>query len=155
MCTFGRPEDVVHYIGRYTHRIAISNGRLLGVEDGRVHFRYKDYQDEGRWKTACLKPEEFISRFLMHVVPDGFHRIRHFGLFANGRCKAKVTKIRQLLKADETGPCVEEEEFRLPCPKCKTGSMIPRFCIDRYGILILDLLSRFGGNLKRPAWDTS
>ena len=152
---FETPEKVIRYIGRYTHRIAISNQRLLKLDDDGVYFRYKDYRDEGQWKTACLKAEEFIRRFLMHVLPDGFHRIRHYGLFANGKCKAKVAEIRQMFNSDENVLSLPEESFHLPCPKCKTGRMIPRLCMDRYGIFLLDVLSRCTVNLSRPVWDTS
>ena len=74
------------YLSRYTHRVAISNRRLVAADDGGVSFRWKDYRIEGpgRWKTMTLAPHEFIRRFLMHVLPKGFHRIRHYGLFANG-----------------------------------------------------------------------
>ena len=149
------PEKVVRYISRYTHRVAISNYRIISIDKGSVRFSYKDYKDRGRIKEATLCAVEFIRRFLMHVLPDGFHRIRHFGLFANGRCKAKVKEIRQLLKTDETGPLGKGEKFRLPCPKCKTGRMIPRLWIDRYGRVLSYVLSRCAGNVNRPAWDTS
>ena len=152
---FKTPERVVRYIGRYTHRVAISNHRILSIGKGIVRFEYKDNKDKGRIKETSLSGAEFIRRFLMHVLPNGFHRIRHYGLFANGRCKAKVKRIRKLLEAAESGVYFTEKDLRLPCPKCKTGSMIPQLCVDRYGVLILDILSRCIGNLNRPSWDTS
>ena len=98
---FGGPEKVVRYIGRYTHRIAISNNRLIKMEKDRVYFNYKDYRDNGCWKQGVLKSEEFIRRFLLHILPKGFHRIRHYGFLSNGRCKAKVAQIRKLLACDD------------------------------------------------------
>ena len=82
---FAGPKQVLRYLSRYTHRVAISNRRLVAADDGGVSFRWKDYRIEGpgRWKTMTLTPHEFIRRFLMHVLPKGFHRIRHYGLFAN------------------------------------------------------------------------
>jgi len=83
---FAGPEQVLRYLSRYTHRVAISNRRLVADGDGGIAFRYKDYRIDGpgRWKTMTLAPAEFIRRFLIHVLPKGFHRIRHYGLFANG-----------------------------------------------------------------------
>lgn len=146
---FSGPEDVVRYIGRYTHRIAISNSRLISMENGKVRFRFRDYKDNGRLKEASLPIDNFIDRFLMHVLPDGFHRIRHYGLFANGRCKANVEKIWGLLKADE--PLRTEEDFRMPCPVCKVGRLTPCFYIHRCGIIVISSAVR---ETKR-LWNTS
>jgi hypothetical protein len=86
---FGGPEQVLQYLGRYTHRIAISNHRLVSFQDGQVTFRWKDYRDQGRKKVMTLPVNEFIRRFLMHIVPAGFVRIRHYGFLANrNRCEA-------------------------------------------------------------------
>ena len=79
---FGGPEQVLAYLGRYTHRVAIANSRLVTVDDQHVSFRWKDYRDHGKSKVMSLAPDEFIRRFLQHAVPDGFHRIRHYGLLA-------------------------------------------------------------------------
>ena len=83
---FAGPEQVLAYLSRYTHRVAISNSRLIAADATGVTFRYKDYRIEGpgRYKTMTLKPDEFIRRFLIHVLPKGFHRIRHYGLLASG-----------------------------------------------------------------------
>jgi hypothetical protein len=80
---FAGPEQVLRYLSRYTHRVAISNSRLVAADDGAIAFRWKDYRvsGPGRWKTMRLHPHEFVRRFLMHVLPKGFHRIRHYGLF--------------------------------------------------------------------------
>ena len=94
---FGGPEQVLAYLGRYTHRVAIANSRLIGIEDGGVRFRWKDYRHHDKQKVMTLKPGEFIRRFLLHVLPDGFHRIRHYGFLANGRRAAKLETCRRLL----------------------------------------------------------
>ena len=98
---FGGPEAVLAYLSRYTHRVAISNRRLVAADDNGVTFRWKDYRIEGpdRYKTMTLLTHEFIRRFLMHVLPKGFHRIRHYGLFANGNRAANIARARELLAA--------------------------------------------------------
>jgi len=94
---FAGPEQVLDYVGRYTHRVAISNNRLLDVEAGQVSFRYKDYRNQGQQKTMTLSAEEFIRRFLLHVLPHGFHRIRYYGFQGNRYRKDKLDQCRQLL----------------------------------------------------------
>ena len=102
---FGGPEQVLAYLGRYTHRVAIANSRLVGMADGKVSFRWKDYRQEGRRKVMTLDAGEFMRRFLLHVLPPGFHRIRHFGFLANGHRAAKLALARALLKTmGETEP---------------------------------------------------
>jgi hypothetical protein len=96
---FGGPEQVLKYLARYTHRVAISNRRLIQLEDGRVTFRYKDYADEHRAKTMTLSAEEFLRRFVQHVLPRGFVKIRHYGLLANRQRQAKLDLCRRLLLA--------------------------------------------------------
>ncbi|MEX2145540.1 MAG: transposase, partial [Candidatus Rokuibacteriota bacterium] len=94
---FGGPTQVLDYLGRYTHRVALSNERLLTHADGVVHFRWKDYADGDRVKVMTLAADEFIRRFLLHVLPDGFVRIRHFGFLANRTRHAKLARCRALL----------------------------------------------------------
>ena len=94
---FAGPEHVLAYLGRYTHRVALSNDRLVAVTDGRVRFRWRDYADGDRVKLMELDVDEFLRRFLLHVVPDGFVRIRHFGLLANRRRAAALAQCRVLL----------------------------------------------------------
>ena len=96
---FGGPEQVLAYLGRYTHRvaIAIANSRLVGLEDGQVSFIWKDYRHDGKTKVMTLEAAEFIRRFLQHTVPDGFHRIRHIGFLANRYRAEKLALCRQLL----------------------------------------------------------
>lgn len=131
---FGGPEQVLKYLARYTHRVAISNRRLLSMEDGRVTFEWKDYAAGNQTKTMTLEADEFIRRFLLHVLPSGFVHIRHFGFFANRKRKAKLALCRSLLavpqvvtevSADSAGShdSASEEQPRR-CPVCKTGRLI-------------------------------
>jgi len=125
---FAGPKQVLRYLSRYTHRVAISNRRLVAADDGGVSFRWKDYRIEGpeRWKTMTLHPHEFIRRFLMHVLPKGFHRIRHYGLFANGNRAANIAQARELLgvlrpppkTAAEAAAADEPRALPAPCPCC-------------------------------------
>jgi hypothetical protein len=94
---FGGPAQVLAYLGRYTHRVAIANSRLVALDDDHVAFRWKDYRHGGATKVMKLKPTEFIRRFLLHALPDGFHRIRHFGFMANGHRTSKLDLCRSLL----------------------------------------------------------
>lgn len=102
---FGGPAQVLAYLGRYTHRVAIANSRLVGVTDTEVAFRWRDYRHPGKPKIMTLAADEFIRRFLLHTLPDGFHRIRHYGFLANGHRAAKLTLCRRLLQAPQ--PAVE------------------------------------------------
>jgi hypothetical protein len=97
------PEAVLTYLSRYTHRIAISNRRLLAFDEHGVTFRYKDYRNKGNnpWASMTLKTDEFLRRFLLHVLPSGFHRIRHYGLFANAQRKHKLKIARTLLQCQD------------------------------------------------------
>jgi hypothetical protein len=123
---FGGPEAVLAYLARYTHRVAISNSRLIACKAGNVSFKYKDYRAQGRarYKTMTLDAHEFIRRFLIHVLPSGFHRIRHYGLFANGGRVANIARARALLGvvAPQTEPAEDEggdaPVFPQPCPNC-------------------------------------
>ena len=99
---FAGPEAVLTYLSRYTHRVAISNSRLVALDERGVTFRWKDYRAKGRtrYKTMTLSAEEFMRRFLLHVLPGGFHRIRHYGLLANGSRTLSLALARQLLHAE-------------------------------------------------------
>ena len=121
---FGGPQTVLAYLSRYTHRVAISNRRLIAFDQNRVTFKYKDYRADGRarYKVMTLATGEFIRRFLIHVLPKGFHRIRHYGLFAKASCADNIARARELLAvpkpqadADVAAPT--------PCPCCG-GRMI-------------------------------
>ena len=132
---FAGPDAVLAYLSRYTHRVAISNRRLVRVDADGVAFRYKDYRagHRERWKTMTLTPHEFIRRFLSHVLPKGFHRIRHYGLFANGNRATNIARARALLsvhaptndEADNVEDASPNETriLNLPCPCCG-GRMI-------------------------------
>lgn len=128
---FAGPEAVLAYLSRYTHRVAISNRRLISLDENGVTFRYKDYRRDGaaRYGAMTLSTDEFIRRFLLHVLPKGFHRIRHYGLLASARCKDNVARIRQLLAvppptaAAEPVDQSEPPDPRPPCPCCG-GRMI-------------------------------
>ncbi len=126
---FGGPEQVFAYLGRYTHRVAIANSRLVGVTDDEVAFRWKDYRHHGKTKVMTLDADEFIRRFLLHTLPDGFHRIRHYGFLANGHRAAKLALCRKLLDAPPPQPAAEQARDTVPahppdrCPCCN-GTMI-------------------------------
>lgn len=109
---FGGPEQVLAYLGRYTHRVAIANSRLLTCEQGRVRFRWKDYRDNGKSKVMTLDADEFIRRFLLHVLPKGFRRIRHFGFLANACRVAKLARIRVAIKVPEPPAPAEAADYR-------------------------------------------
>jgi Putative transposase/Transposase zinc-binding domain len=96
---FGGPQHVLEYLARYTHRVAIANARLTRIDDDSVSFRWKDYRHHDRQKVMTLDADEFIRRFLLHVLPDGFQRIRHYGLLGNRARKGKLARCRQLLDA--------------------------------------------------------
>jgi len=98
---FAGPEQVLAYLGRYTHRVAIANSRLIGLHNGQVQFTWKDYRHHGKTKVMTLAAGEFIRGFLLHAVPYGFHRIRHLGFLANGHRASKLQLCRTLLTASE------------------------------------------------------
>ncbi|HZC89457.1 MAG TPA: transposase, partial [Mycobacterium sp.] len=109
---FGGPEQVLDYLARYTHRVAIANSRLVALADGRVSFLWKDYRHHDRPKVMTLDAGEFIRRFLLHVLPDGFHRIRHYGYLANGHRLAKLAGCRRLLALPEPAQLVRAADYR-------------------------------------------
>jgi hypothetical protein len=118
---FGGAEHVLNYLARYTHRVAISNHRLVAFENDRVSFRWRDYAHDGKQKVMTVSAHEFLRRFLLHVLPGGLVRIRHFGLFANRRRSAALERCRALLG---TAVCVDPpEQPSLRCPAC-SGIML-------------------------------
>src|SRR5271156_2814576 len=134
---FAGPEQVLDYVGRYTHRVAISNNRLLDIAEGKVTFRYKDYRHDAEQKTMTLQAEEFIRRFLLHVLPEGFQRIRYYGFLANRYREQKLTCCRELLGMPAPEPAASEvskdyseryEELTgsslRDCPVCHQGHML-------------------------------
>lgn len=105
---FGGPERVLAYLARYTHRTAIANSRLVAVDDNEVAFSYKDYRRGGRCRVMRLAPHEFIRRFLLHVLPDGFHRIRHYGFLAKGDRGQNLARARELIQNRTTDASNDE-----------------------------------------------
>jgi Putative transposase/Transposase zinc-binding domain len=145
---FAGPEAVLAYLSRYTHRVAISNSRLIALDEAGVTFRYKDYRCNGheRYRTMTLDPGEFMRRFLLHVLPKGFHRIRHYGLLASAGRAANIARARELLTAPQpkakcsgTGADAAPPDWRPPCPCCG-GRMI-----------IIESFER-GGHARAPPW---
>lgn len=133
---FGGPQQVLDYLGRYTHRVAISNHRLLRLEHGSVTFSWKDYRDSGASKQMSLEAEEFIRRFLLHVLPDGFQKIRYYGLMANRHRSRNIDFCRSLIpNVAVTVPSLEVKDWKeryreltgedlSVCPACKQGRLI-------------------------------
>ncbi len=134
---FAGPQQVLDYVGRYTHRIAISYNRLLGIDDDKVCFRWKDYRDRNRQKVMTVSAEEFIRRFLLHVPPEGFHRIRYYGFLGNRHRTQKLARCRELLAMPVPEPLdgQSEKDYRdhyeeltgvslKQCPACHQGRMV-------------------------------
>jgi hypothetical protein len=126
---FAGPEQVLAYLARYTHRVAISNHRLLAIDDDRITFSWRDYRNGARTKPMTLEAHEFIRRFLLHVLPSGLQRIRHYGFLANGHRRAKLAAIRRLLAPAVQPPDADNAEDQPeasaadsselpPCPCC-------------------------------------
>jgi hypothetical protein len=146
---FAGPQAVLAYLSRYTHRVAISNRRLVALDADDVTFRYKDYRRNGqeRYRTMTLVPGEFIRRFLLHVLPKGFHRIRHYGLLASATRKANLARARELLAAPEppmerdqtTRAAAAPTDHRPLCPCCG-GRMI-----------VVETFARCGGPRDPPS----
>jgi hypothetical protein len=109
---FAGPQQVVDYVGRYTHRVAISNHRIVDIEDGQVKFLWRDYRNNHQQRTMPLSAEEFIRRFLLHVLPSGFHRIRYYGFLGKRYRKEKLEHCRQLLNMASPN---ESSSQRQPC----------------------------------------
>jgi len=136
---FGGPQQVLHYLGRYTHRVAISNHRLLDIDHGKITFQWKDYRDHARQKKMTLEADEFIRRVLLHILPDGFQRIRHYGFLGHRYRQAKLALCRQLLGVVLTltglTPQPDKPDYRevyekltgqslRDCPVCHRGQMV-------------------------------
>jgi hypothetical protein len=123
---FGGPEHVLKYLARYTHRVAISNGRLIGMSDGQVTFRWRDSADQNTQKTMTLNAVEFIRRFLLHVLPNGFVKIRHFGFLANCH-RAKALKLCSALllrpPPQDVSTTGRRDSLERKCPSCRSGTL--------------------------------
>jgi hypothetical protein len=132
---FAGPQQVLEYLGRYTHRVAISNNRIICIDNGRVTFTYKDRQNDNQIKNMTLDADEFIRRFLLHVLPKGLMKIRYFGFLSHTNKKKDIALIRKLIDPDATLPekineSISEMMLRLTgidiscCPQCKKGKML-------------------------------
>jgi Putative transposase len=153
----GGPGQVLKYLARYTHRVAIANRRLLALEDGRVTFRWKDYAHGNRHRTMTLDAVEFIRRFLLHILPCGFQRIRHYGLLANRVRQAKLGGCRALLQPPSGAASLglpahvappAPEEPRGVCPACQCGRLVWVATLQRQpGLCAI--------GVQPPRWDTS
>ena len=140
---FAGPAQVLDYVGRYTHCVATSNNRLVSMDNGKVRFRWKDYRDDNRQKTMTLDGGEFIRRFLLHVLPDGFHRIRYYGFLGTCHSARKLAHCRELLAmaptalaADPSADYRDRDEALTgrslrACPHCHIGIMVVVGCITR------------------------
>ena len=149
---FGSAQTVLDYLGRYTHRVALSNDRILQVQDGEVTLSYRDRRDGDRKKTITLEAQEFICRFLLHVLPQGFMRIRHFGFLANRSKKQALGRCRKLFDLDPVlppSPFLSAKDLLLKiigvdlsrCPSCREGTMI--------------VVGDLSASLNLPRWDSS
>ena len=149
---FGSPRTVLDYLGRYTHRVALSNDRILKIDNGKVLLSYRDRKDGDRKKTMVLEAQEFIRRFLLHVLPDGFMRIRHFGFLANRTKKHSLPQCRKLLGLNPALPDVPKKSAHAllleltgidlsRCPSCKLGTMI--------------VVGELPPRANSPQWDSS
>ena len=145
---FGGPEQVLEYLGRYTHRVAITNSRIQSIDNKSVLFNYRDRNDDNKIKELLLPVEEFIRRFLLHILPDGFMKIRYFGFLAHTNKRKSIPLLRQLIGSSAELPgkikeTVQEMMLRLTgedislCPECKKGTM--------------EIIKE----LPRPVWNTS
>jgi hypothetical protein len=157
-------EHILKYLARYTHRVAISNHRLVALQDGQVTFRFKDYKRQGKLRTQTLEAVEFLRRFVLHILPKGLHKIRYFGLMANRHRQAKLARCRALLgqsadtvvttaiAAGEDAPEADSKAVRIepgdPCPVCQQGRMELVETYHRHRAA--DDLS-----VEPPGWDTS
>jgi hypothetical protein len=144
---FAGPQAVLAYLSRYTHRVAISNSRLVALDERGVTFRWKDYRVQGRtrYKTMTLGAEEFMRRFLLHVLPAGFHRIRHYGLLANGTRKASLALARELLRQPSPSSAQEDRT------EDQAGTALPTFVCPHCGhaMIILHTFTR-GQTIRAP-----
>ena len=140
---FGGPEQVINYIGKYTNKTAISNSRIISIEDGVIRFMYKSYKKKHEvddpkelWEETQLPADEFIRRFLYHILPPQFHRIRHYGFLSNGQKEKRQEIWEYLVLEEEAGiPETAEPYEGMPCPKCE-GILVPIVVIDENGRIL-------------------
>lgn len=157
---FSGPDEVVRYIGRYTHRIAISNHRIISIANGQIRFSYKDNQEKDKskmWKEMVLPADQFIERFLWHILPKCYHRIRHYGFLNNGEKHVNLETIREYFESQEgveefAEVITTDDTDGITCPKCEKGKLRPFLSTDQYGKILKFDISVF---LKKEARDTS
>jgi hypothetical protein len=149
---FGGPAQVLAYLSRYTHRVAIANSRITEITERSVSFRWKDYRHHGKTKVMTLDADEFIRRFLQHTLPDGFHRIRHYGFLANGQRAAKIALCRKLLAVPSPEPQTTADAEAIGSPGAPPSDTCP--CCG--GTMITLVVTSGPRPLRRPTWnDTS
>jgi hypothetical protein len=149
---FGSPQKVLDYLGRYTHRVALSNERILKIENGQVTLSYRDRKDGDRKKTMTLEAHEFIRRFLLHVLPDGFMRIRHFGFLANRTKKQTLAQCRKLLHLNPALPVCLNLSTKDLLLKL-TGVNLSRCPLCHHGTMIA--VAELAPTSSRPCWNSS
>jgi hypothetical protein len=144
---FAGPQAVLAYLSRYTHRVAISNSRLIAIDERSVTFRWKDYRAKGRtrYKAMTLDPGEFMRRFLLHVLPGRFHRIRHYGLLANGNRKANLALAQELL--NDPSPAPAQTDVGGDEAATKPPTFVCQYC--GYAMTILQTFTR-GQTIRAP-----
>jgi len=143
---FGGPERVLAYLARYTHRTAIANSRLVAVADDEIAFTYKDYRRDGHTRVMRLAPHEFIRRFLLHVLPDGFHRVRHSGFLAKADRGQNLARVRALLHARSAEKPADDQAAAGPEPEARAAREAFALCPDCGGFI-----RRVGGVASSPA----
>jgi hypothetical protein len=129
---FGSPKSVIEYLGRYTHKIAISNNRIKSIDDQNVSFHYSDYRQNGRRKRMTLTHEEFIRRFALHILPKRFVKIRHYGFLSSTWKRKKLKLLQEKLKVKMLEKA-EKKAFLPKCPCCKTGNLHRIAVFDQRG----------------------
>jgi hypothetical protein len=147
---FAGPEAVLKYLSRYTHRIAISNRRLLSINQGKVEFSWKDYKEHCKEKVMSLKAEEFIRRFLLHVLPKGYVRIRHYGLLAGRHRNAKLNQCRLLFGLPPQTKKERQSNLKILQELSETDPTECRFCGEGHLIFMIDLFNRLVGHHDPP-----
>lgn len=153
---FAGPQQVLDYVGRYTHRIAISNNRLLSIDDGNVRFRWKDYRNGNRLGAMTLTAEEFIRRFLLHVLPKGFQRIRYYGFLCHRFREQKLTRCRELLGITTQPPSPEghTDDHHDQCEAVMVHSLKECPACHRGHMIVIEAIPR-SSTPHRSCWDTS
>lgn len=121
---FGNTHSVIEYLGRYTHKVAISNHRIQSIENGAVSFTYKDYRKNGRKGIMTLSNEEFVRRFALHILPQSFVRIRHYGLLSGTWKRERLPRLQRQLGVKLQSPNPEKRTLLRRCPHCKTGTLV-------------------------------